>query len=369
MKVPFLDLRASYLELKSEIDEAVARVLNSGWYVLGEEVEAFEEVFADYCGARHAVGLANGLDALHLALRAMGIGDGDEVIVPSNAYIATWLGVTQSGARPVPVEPVAGTHNLDPDLIEAAITPKTRAIMALHLYGLPADLDPILAIARRHGLRVVEDAAQAHGARYRGTRIGHHGDVVAWSFYPSKNLGALGDAGAITTDDPVLAEKIRVLRNYGSERRYVNRVQGYNSRLDPMQAAVLRVKLPLLDAWNARRAASTALYRSRLADAPSMILPVEPEGCTSAWHVFVVRHPDRARLQDACARNGIGTIVHYPIPPHMQEAYASHGWSPNDFPLARQLADEVLSLPIGPQTPASAIEYVCETILDELSAR
>jgi len=365
MKVPFLDLRASYIELKAEIDDAVSRVLDSGQYILGEEVEAFEETFARYCGARQAVGLASGLDALHLALRALDVGENDEVIVPSNAYIATWLGVTHCGARPVPVEPEARTYNIDPNLIEAAITTKTKAIVVLHLYGLPADLGPILDIALRYNLRVVEDAAQAHGAVYRGERIGGHGDVVAWSFYPSKNLGALGDAGAVTTNDPQIADAIRVLRNYGSAQRYVNRALGYNSRLDPIQAAALRVKLPHLDSWNARRAASAADYIRRLSDAPSIVLPVQPTECVSAWHQFVIRIADRARLQRACAEQGIGTLVHYPIPPHMQEAYLCLGWAPNDFPLARQLSEEVLSLPIGPKMEDGAVEYVCKTILGE----
>ncbi|WP_370675589.1 DegT/DnrJ/EryC1/StrS family aminotransferase [Pleomorphomonas sp. PLEO] len=367
MNVPFLDLRASYLELKDELDEAIARVLDSGWYVLGEEVEAFEIAFADYCGAKHAVGLASGLDALHLGLRAMGIGEGDEVIVPSNAYIATWLGVTQCGAIPVPVEPLPQTHNIDPGRIEAAITPRTRAILALHLYGLPADMEPILEIARRRGLMVMEDAAQAHGARYDDKRIGAHGDVVAWSFYPSKNLGAMGDAGAVTTNDPALAERIRILRNYGSQERYVNRVCGYNSRLDPIQAAVLRVKIPYLDAWNERRAVSASRYAALLSANKTITLPAVPQRCTPAWHLFVIRHPQRGRLQAACAKNGIGTQVHYPIPPHMQEAYGDYGWAPEDFPEARQLASEVMSLPIGPHLSEGAVDHICMTILAELN--
>ncbi len=246
MQVPFLDLRGAYLELQQEIDEAVARVLDSGWYILGPEVEAFESEFANFCGAKHAVGVADGLDALHLALRAMDVGPGDEVIVPSNTYIATWLAVSQCGAIPVPVEPVEATYNIDPALIEAAITSRTKVVLPVHLYGQPADLDPIISIAKRNGLRVLEDAAQAHGARYKGQRIGAHGDAVAWSFYPGKNLGALGDGGAVTTSDAEVADRIRVLRNYGSSVKYVNEVKGYNSRLDPIQAAVLRVKLTFL---------------------------------------------------------------------------------------------------------------------------
>jgi dTDP-4-amino-4,6-dideoxygalactose transaminase len=232
MQVPFLDLRAAYIELKAEIDHATARVFDSGHYILGSEVEAFETDYAEYCGARHSIGVGNGLDALHLALRAMDVGPSDEVIVPANTFIATWLAVSQCGATPVPVEPVETTYNLNPALIEAAITPRTKVILPVHLYGQPADMDPILAVAREHGLRVLEDAAQAHGARYKGKRLGAHGDAVAWSFYPGKNFGALGDGGAVTTDDPELAERIRVLRNYGSSVKYANEVQGYNSRLD-----------------------------------------------------------------------------------------------------------------------------------------
>src|SRR5690606_14806142 len=243
--------------------------------ILGPEVEAFEAEYAAYCQASHAVGVANGLDALHLALRAMGVGPGDEVIVPSNTYIATWLAVSQCGATPVPVEPVDATFNIDPARIEAAITSATRVILPVHLYGQPADLDPILAIARKHGLRVLEDAAQAHGARYKGRRIGAHGDAVAWSFYPGKNLGALGDGGAVTTNDPELADRIRVLRNYGSRLKYVNEVQGFNSRLDPIQAAVLRVKLAHLDDWNARRGSIAALYLSGLGEC-GLMLPQVP---------------------------------------------------------------------------------------------
>jgi dTDP-4-amino-4,6-dideoxygalactose transaminase len=250
--IPFLDLKAPYLELKAETDAAIARVVGSGWYVGGPEVEAFEAEYAQYCGAAHAVGVANGLDALHLALRAMGVGVGDEVIVPSNTYIATWLAVSQCGGTPVPVEPDERTYNINPALIEAAITPKTKAILPVHLYGQPADMDAILAVARQHKLLVLEDGAQAHGARYKGKRLGAHGHAVAWSFYPGKNLGAMGDGGAVTTNDADLAERIRVLRNYGSRVKYVNDVQGYNSRLDPLQAAILRVKLAHLDEWNAQ---------------------------------------------------------------------------------------------------------------------
>jgi dTDP-4-amino-4,6-dideoxygalactose transaminase len=355
--IPFLDLAAAYRELKSEIDTAVHRVLDSGWYILGPEVEAFESEWAEWCGASHAVGVANGLDALILALRTLDVGPGDEVIVPSNTYIATWLAVTAVGARPVPVEPDPTTHNIDPDLIAAAITPATKAILPVHLYGQPVDLDPILAQARQHGIAVVEDAAQAHGARYHGRRIGAHGDMVCWSFYPGKNLGALGDGGAITTNRADLADSLRMLRNYGSRRKYVNEVQGVNSRLDPLQAAVLRVKIKHLDAWNSRRSAIAASYADGLRDA-GLILPHLPAWADPAWHLYVVRSPARDRLQERLTEAGIGTLIHYPIPPHMQAAYSGLGLLPDDLPLARKLAAEVLSLPIGPHLSFEAMRRV-----------
>ena len=306
---------------------------------------------AGICGVHetaYCVGVANGLDALHLALVAMGIGAGDEVIVPSNTFIATWLAVSQSGAIPVPVEPVESTYNIDPDKVEAAITPRTKAILPVHLYGQPVDLDPILALARKHGLRVLEDAAQAHGARYKGKRIGGHGDVVAWSFYPGKNFGALGDAGAITTNDPELADRIRVLGNYGSRVKYVNEVKGYNSRLDPVQAVALRVKLRHLDEWNARRTAIAARYTAELTGS-GIVLPEVPEWADPVWHLYVVQHADRDRLQNDLKEVGIGTLIHYPIPPHLQRAYWDAGYARGRFPIAENMASRLLSLPMGPQ--------------------
>lgn len=361
MKIPFLDLGAAYRELKPEIDAAISRVLDSGWYILGPEVEAFETEWAAYCEAKHAVGLANGLDALTLALRALDIGPGDEVIVPSNTYIATWLAVTGVGATPVPVEPDVATHNIDPARIEAAITSRTRALLPVHLYGQPADMDPILDIAKRHGLRVIEDAAQAHGARYKGKRIGAHGDVVCWSFYPGKNLGALGDAGAITTNDAALAERVALLRNYGSRQKYVNEEAGVNSRLDPIQAAVLRVKLGVLDEWSERRRAVAAAYTVGLAES-GLILPHVPEWANPAWHLYVVRTSDRDRLQGRMTEAGIGTLIHYPIPPHMQKAYADMEILPDAFPLAHDLASEVLSLPIGPQLGLDQVQDIVNAL-------
>lgn len=360
--IPFLDLKAPHLELREEITAAIDRVVSSGWYILGPEVEAFESDYAAYCEAAHCVGVANGLDALHLALRAMDVGAGDEVIVPSNTYIATWLAVSQCGATPVPVEPVEDTYNINPELVEAAITPRTKVILPVHLYGQPADLDPILAIARNHNLKVLEDAAQAHGARYKGKRIGGHGDAVAWSFYPGKNLGALGDGGAVTTNNAELADRIRVLRNYGSRVKYVNEVQGYNSRLDPIQAAVLRVKLRHLDDWNGRREAIAKQYLQGLAGT-DLVLPHVPAWADPAWHLFVVRHPQRDALQQKSAEAGIGSLIHYPIPPHLQQAYSDLGYEQGTFPIAEDIAKELLSLPMGPHLAKadadSVIEVVC----------
>jgi dTDP-4-amino-4,6-dideoxygalactose transaminase len=361
MTVPFLDLGAAYGELQTEIEHAVLASLRSGWYIGGSDVEAFEQEFSAYNGAQYCVGVGNGLDALHLALRAMDIGAGDEVIVPSNTYIATWLAVSQCGAIPVPVEPLEATFNIDPALIEAAITPRTRAIIPVHLYGQPADLDPILAIARKHGLRVLEDAAQAHGARYKGKRIGSHGDVVAWSFYPGKNLGALGDAGAVTTNDAQIAERMQMLRNYGSRVKYVNEIQGYNSRLDPLQAAALRVKLRHLDTWNARRAKIAARYADELRNC-GLVLPAVPEWAEPAWHLYVVRSTQRDELQTRLGKAGIATLIHYPIPPHLQQAYSAAGWRKGHFPIAECMASEVLSLPIGPQLYAEGQDAVIQAL-------
>lgn len=361
MNIPFLDLKASYLELQTEIDAAIKRVLDSGWYILGEEVESIEQEYAAYCEAQHCVGLANGLDALHLALLALGVGEGDEVIVPSNTYIATWLAVSQCGATPVPVEPDAATYNIDPARIEAAITPRTKVILPVHLYGQPADMGPILAIAHKHGLKVLEDGAQAHGARYKGKRIGAHGDVVAWSFYPGKNLGAFGDGGAITTNDAEIAERIRVLRNYGSRVKYVNDVRGYNSRLDPIQAAVLRVKLKVLDDWNARRAEIASRYQTALTDT-GLTLPFVPAWAEPSWHLYVVQHLQRDALQKQLGEAGIGTLIHYPIPPHLQQAYASAGYVKGQFPIAEHIADNCLSLPIGPHLEEASVSAVISAL-------
>jgi dTDP-4-amino-4,6-dideoxygalactose transaminase len=359
--IPFLNLSAAYQELKSEIEAKIADVLDSGCYILGPEVEAFEAEWANYCEADYAVGLANGFDALSLTLKALDIGPSDEVIVPSNTYIATWLAVSSVGATPIPVEPNPITHNIDPTKIEPAITPRTRAILPVHLYGQPADLDVILDISQRHGLRVIEDAAQAHGARYKGRRIGAHGDVVCWSFYPGKNLGALGDAGGITTNDKNLAQRVGLLRNYGSSQKYVNEKVGVNSRLDPIQAAVLRIKLQHLNEWTDRRCAVANSYTDAL-ERTGLRLPLVPAWAYPSWHLYVVSTPKRDIVQARMIDAGISTLIHYPIPPHMQQAYAQLGITPDALPLARDLAGKVLSLPIGPHLAREDIEYIVQTL-------
>jgi dTDP-4-amino-4,6-dideoxygalactose transaminase len=360
--VPFLQLGDAVAEEREAIDIAVKRVLDSGWYLLGPELEAFEKEWASWCGAEHAVGVSNGLDAMHLVLRAWGIGAGDEVIVPSNTYIASWLAVTMAGADPVPVEPEWDTCLIHPDLIEAAITPKTRAIMAVHLYGHPCDMPRILSIAKRHNLKVIEDAAQAHGAAIDGKRIGGHGDAIAWSFYPSKNLGALGDAGAITTNDENLVSLLKTLRNYGSSVRYVNDIAGYNNRLEEMHAAILRVKLRRLGDWNARRESLAARYQETLSKC-GLTLPVVRPGVQHAWHLYTVRHPRRDELRNRLEKDGIGTLIHYPIPPHRQKAYAQHPVATAHYPVAEKIHRETLSLPLGPHLTATQQDRVVDSLL------
>ena len=368
MKVPFLELKPTYLELKDEFDAAYHRVMDSGWYLLGLELEAFESEFAQYCGVKHCLGVGNGLDAIHLILRGYDIGPGDEVIVPSHTFIATWLGVTFAGATPVPVEPDPRTYNLDPALVEAAITPRTKAILPVHLYGQTADMDPILEIARRHKLKVVEDAAQAQGARYKGRRTGSLGDAAVFSFYPGKNLGAFSDAGAVTTDDAELADRVKTLRNYGSKIKYQHEEAGLNSRMDELQAAFLRVKLRHLDEWNARRSKIAEIYLHQLSDLNAQLfsvsgfqlLPTVPSWASPVWHLFVIRHPQRDALQQKLTEAGIGTLIHYPVPPHRSGAYSSEMLKYRNtetlkhccLPIAEQLANTVLSLPIGPHLNA-----------------
>lgn len=362
MKVPFLDFVGPYEELKTELDAAYERCMRSAWYILGKECEAFELEFAAYCGSKHCVGVGNGLEALHLLLRAYGIGKGDEVIVPSNTYIATWLAVSYAEATVVPVECDSQTYNLDPARIAAAITPRTKAIMPVHLYGQTADMDPIMALAEKHGLKVIEDNAQAQGARYKGRRTGSLGHAAAHSFYPGKNLGAFGDGGAITTDDATVADKVRVLRNYGSRKKYYNEVKGYNSRLDEMQAALLRVKLKHLDAWNKRREVVAKQFLRELKPVSGLVLPHVPDWAEPVWHLFVVRHPQRDVLQQKLTAAGIGTLIHYPVPAHLSGAYEDLGWKRGSFPLAEAAADTVLSLPIGPHITPEQVRLVIEAV-------
>lgn len=359
--VPFLDLRAAYLELKEEIDAAVTRVLDSGFFLLGKELQAFEREFAEHVGVKYCVGLGNGLDALRITLHALGVGPGDEVLVPANTYIATWLAVSYVGATPVPVEPDEGTYNIDPKRVEAAITSRTKGIIPVHLYGQPADMDAILQIARQRKLWVVEDAAQAHGARYKGTPVGSLGDAAGWSFYPGKNLGALGDAGAVTTNDEQLADRVRVLRNYGSRIKYFNEVKGFNSRLDEIQAAVLRVKLRHLDTWNSRRRHLAEMYKGAL-QGTGLTLPYVPDWAEPVYHLFVVRSKQRDSLRQRLEDVGIHTLIHYPVPPHLQRAYSELGFREESFPISERIHREVLSLPIGPQMTSLQVQFVSQAI-------
>jgi dTDP-4-amino-4,6-dideoxygalactose transaminase len=362
MDVQFLDLKAPYFELKSELDAAYQRVMESGWFVLGKEVEAFEQEFAQYCGTNYCVGVGNGLEALSLVLRAWDIGEGHEVIVPSNTFIATWLAITATGAKPVPVEPDESTYNIDPHKIEDAITSRTKAIIPVHLYGQTANMDAINEIARKHGLYVLEDAAQAQGSIYHAKKAGSLADAAGFSFYPGKNLGAFGDAGAITTNNSELVTRLKKLRSYGSQVKYVHEEQGSNSRLDELQAAFLRVKLKHLNKWNDRRRVIAANYYKRLSNT-SLNLPIVPENMIPVWHLFVVRTKQRSELQQILQQNGISTLVHYPIPPHLSQAYASMNYVPGSLRVAEQLSKEVLSLPIGPHLTDEMVEYVCQTIV------
>lgn len=359
MNISFLDLKRLHEDIREPLEAAFRRVVDSGWFVLGAEVEAFEAEFAQYCGVRHCIGVGSGLDALRLLLDAYGVGFGDEVVVPANTFVATWLAVSKSGAVPVAVEPRPDTYNLDPDVLADVITSRTRAIIPVHLYGQPADMDPINSIAQRHGLIVIEDAAQAHGAAYKGRNAGSLGNAAATSFYPGKNLGALGDGGAVLTDDQAIADKIRVLRNYGSRTKYYHDVAGYNTRLDELQAAFLRVKLARLDNWNKRRAELAARYNVRLAGT-ALNLPVVPEWATPVWHLYVVRSLYRDELRLHLSRRGIDAAIHYPVPPHMQACYT--GFGGQRLPLAESLAGEVLSLPMSPVMTEGEIDEVTDAI-------
>ncbi|HWG41733.1 MAG TPA: DegT/DnrJ/EryC1/StrS family aminotransferase [Gemmataceae bacterium] len=362
MTVPFLDVKAAYLELQDDLRVAFERVMDAGQFILGPEVEAFEREFAAFCGVKHCVAVGNGLDALALALRANGVQPGQEVIVPAYTFIATWLAVSAVGAIPVAVDVEEDTWNLDPRKIEAAISSRTAAVMPVHLFGQPADMDAVNALAQSRGLKVIEDAAQAHGARYKGRRAGALGDAAGFSFYPGKNLGAFGDGGAVTTDDDTVAEQVRLLRNYGSRVKYQHECLGGNSRLDELQAAFLRVRLQHLEEWNARRTRWATAYRTALTSVPQLIRPpISPE-IEPAWHLFTVRHERRNELQHYLAGVGITTLIHYPTPPHRSPAYRCGRWRGIRPVVAERLAEETLSLPLGPHMTANEWTQVCDAL-------
>ncbi len=363
--VPFLDLRPAYSELQSEMDVVLQRVVKSGWYVLGPEVEAFEAEFSEFCGATHCVGVGNGLDALKLVLQAMDIGRGDEVIVPAFTFIATWLSVSAVGARPVAVDCRLDSANIDAEKIKAAITSRTRAIIPVHLYGHPADMDTIRKIADRHGLRVIEDAAQAHGAMYKGECAGHLADAAIFSFYPAKNLGACGDGGAVVTDSADIALRVSKLRNYGSTEKYSHNLCGSNSRLDELQAAILRAKLHHLPEWNARREKVAVSYLEKLGDIDGLDLPVRSDRVRSCWHLFVIRYPDRDGLRKRLRYRDIETGIHYPVLPCATGAYANDSYCVDSYPTAQRLSNTVLSLPIGPHMTEKDVGNVISAVKEE----
>lgn len=361
MKIPFVSFLPMEHELEQDLRGAFERVFASSWYIEGKEDEAFEKAFADYCGVRYCIGVGNGLEALILALKAMEIGEGDEVIIPSNTYIATALAVTYTGARPVFVEPDIRTFNINPALIEAAITTKTKAIIPVHLYGQACDMDPIMEIAARHGLKVLEDCAQAHGATYKGRKIGTFGEASGFSFYPGKNLGALGDAGATVTNDETLAAKIRALGNYGSDYKYHHIYKGNNSRLDELQAAFLAAKLPHLERMNVERRRIADRYLQEIHN-EKIVLPYVPEYAVPVWHIFGIRCQDRPALEKYLNEKGIGTNKHYPIPMHLQECYRDLGFHKGDFPIAEEISETQLSIPMYYGMTEEEIEYVIEAL-------
>jgi len=366
LNIPFVEVAHSYSELKTEIDLAIERVLRGRQYIRGLELEAFEAEFAEYCGVRYCVGVSNGLDAINLVLRALEIGSNDEVIVPSNTFIATWLAVSHVGAIPIPVEPNESTFNLDPNRVEAAITPRTRAIIPVHLYGCPADVDAIKEIAAHHKLPLIEDAAQAHGAEYYGRKTGSLATAAAFSFYPTKNLGAAGDGGAVTTNDELLATRIRRLQNYGSTTRSQHQEIGFNMRLDEIQAAILRVKLRHLDRWNEKRRSLASIY-SKTLDDKSLRLPIAPPNCKHVWYLYVVRTAQREALRSALTTRGLETLVHYETPPHLQRAFTALNYAQGDFPVSEAMHRDVLSLPIGPHLDELAILRACDAVNEAIA--
>ena len=363
IKVAFLDLYRVNQKYRDKIEFAFKKVLDSGWYILGKKVEEFENKFAKFCNTKYCVGVGNALEAMYLVLKAWDIGDGDEVIVPSNTYIATWLAISYSGAKIIPIEPNLFTYNIDYKKIKKKITSKTKAIIPVHLYGQPADMKPIMKIAKCYNLKVLEDASQAHGALYNEKRVGSLGHAAAFSFYPGKNLGCLGDGGCITTNDPKLAEKVRTLRNYGSTKKYHNKVKGYNSRLDELQAAFLIKKLIFLDRDNQHREKIADYYNQKLSKLKNLILPQSINVTKHVWHLYVVRSKNRNGLKKKLMNKGIQTLIHYPIPPHLQPAYFDMGFKKGNFPISEKIHNEVLSLPISPAMSLAQAKFVVNSIL------
>jgi dTDP-4-amino-4,6-dideoxygalactose transaminase len=359
-KIRFLDLAAAHTELRDEIEAALLDVSRSGTYLLGFKLTAFENEFANYTGAKYCTGVSNGLDALKLALLSVGVSPGDEVIVPSHTFIATWLAVSHVGAVPVPIEPEWDSMNIDPSNLQAAITSKTKAILVTHLYGMPANLRSLIDIARQNGIPIIEDAAQAQGATYFNEKIGGHSDLVCWSFYPGKNLGAMGDAGGITTNSAEYDEKIRALRNYGAIEKYVHKMIGFNCRMDEVQAAILSVKLRKLDEWNSRRHYLANVYKRHLSSLP-IVLPFQADHYYSSWHLYVIRTPLRNKLNEYLIANGCDVIIHYPTAPHKQVCY-ENTFIDTKFPITEKISNEALSLPISPHHNENDIEYVCKVI-------
>lgn len=362
-KVPFYDLAEVNSKHRDGLLKVVTQVFDSGHFILGEQVELFEKEFAEFCGTKYAIGVGNGLDAIYFILKALGIGPGDEVIVPSNTYIATWLAVTHTGASVIPVEPDPDTFCIDPKQIEVHITAKTKAILLVHLYGKVADMDAINIIGVKYGLHIVEDAAQAHGATLANRKVGSFGLAAAFSFYPSKNLGSLGDGGAVTTDNEEVAKSVRLIRNYGSERKYYNQTLGWNSRLDELQAAVLRYKLKMLDEENQQRIEIANLYASGLADVIELKIPRTYDGFEHVWHLFVVQHAQRDQLQQILSSLGVETLIHYPVPPHKQACYSQYEFAHDGYPISEKMHNEVLSLPLWPGMKKDQINFVIDSVL------
>jgi dTDP-4-amino-4,6-dideoxygalactose transaminase len=362
MTIPFVDLKAQYASLRPDMDEAIAHVLNRAAFILGPEHDQFESAFASYIGVKHAMGVCSGTDAIAMALKACGIGPGDEVITAANTYIATCEAISSAGADIKWVDADPHTYNLDAAALERAITPRTKALLPVHLYGQPAEMDPIMALARRHGLKVIEDCAQAHGATYRGRKVGTFGDAACFSFYPGKNLGAYGDGGAVLTNDDGVADTVRLLRNHGQREKYVHLIEGQCHRLDNLQAAVLAVKLPKLDAWNEGRRRAAAAYTERLAGDAAIVPPYVAPHVESVFHLYVVQIPNRDRVQAALKTMGVETGIHYPIPLHEQPAYRRLGHRPEDFPVSHRLGGVILSLPMFPELTIDQIDRVVSSL-------